>query len=159
MPRLYLDSSAILKRYLRETGSASVGAVYRAAALGQLTLCFSEWNIGEVLGVMQRKTRLASRPKLFAKGKQALHGETSSLSRMGFLEVAAVSSRFLRSSWRLLEKHQLYVGDALQIATSISQRCDAFLTADTRLLGAASQEGIAAYNVESDRAAITALVK
>jgi predicted nucleic acid-binding protein len=63
VPRFYLDSSAMVKRYSREPGTAGVVAVYRSAYVGRSVLCFSEWNVGEALGVLQRKARISSRPR------------------------------------------------------------------------------------------------
>ena len=51
MTIVYLDSSAIVKRYILESGSEVVSNVYCKALNGELTLSFSTWNIGEVLGV------------------------------------------------------------------------------------------------------------
>jgi len=48
----YLDSSAIVKRYVLEPGSDVVAEVYEGALDGELILSFSAWNIGEVLGVL-----------------------------------------------------------------------------------------------------------
>lgn len=158
MPRFYLDSSALVKRYSREPGTAGVVAVYRSAYVGRSTLCFSEWNIGEALGVLQRKARISSRPRAYATRKNRLHGEVATLSRLGSLEVAVVSSRLLRESWRVLERHQIYVADALQIVTAREQACDHFVTGDDDLGAAAGAEGLAALDPVRDLARIRQLV-
>lgn len=159
MPRFYLDSSAIVKRYSREAGTAGVVAVYRSAYGGRSTLCFSEWNIGEALGVLQRKARISSRPRAYATRKNRLHGEVATLSRLGSLEVAVVSSRALRDSWPVLERHQLYVADALQIVTARAQTCDHFVTGDGNLRAAAGAEGLDALDPVRDLARIRQLVQ
>src|SRR5207249_11215482 len=61
-------------------------------------------SIGEALGVLQRKARISSRPRAYATRKKRLHGEVATLSRLGSLEVAVVSSRALRDSWAVLEQ-------------------------------------------------------
>lgn len=43
----YLDSSAIVKRYVYETGSEFIRAQYNDAYLGNVLLSFNVWNIGE----------------------------------------------------------------------------------------------------------------
>ena len=53
----YLDSSAIVKRYVHETGSEFVRAQYSEAYLGNVLLSFNVWNIGEVIGVFDRAHR------------------------------------------------------------------------------------------------------
>jgi predicted nucleic acid-binding protein len=52
LAKLYLDSSTIVKRYVEETGSESVSLLYGKSDVQELTLCFSLWNLGEVIGVI-----------------------------------------------------------------------------------------------------------
>jgi uncharacterized protein len=158
VPRFYLDSSAITKRYSREEGTAGVVEVYRSAYAGRSTLCFSEWNIGEVLGVLQRKARLASRPRAYATQKGRLHGEVATLTRLRSLELAAVGSRLLRESWPVAERHLLYEADALQVVTAQAMRCDYLLSGDGNLRRAADAERIRALDPAADGARIRQLV-
>jgi predicted nucleic acid-binding protein len=53
-PRIYLDSSIVVKRYVEEPGSNTVKQVYRRAYAGEVKLVFSLWNVGEVLGAFDR---------------------------------------------------------------------------------------------------------
>lgn len=55
--RIYLDSSAILKRYLRERGTEKVKKVYLEALNGEATLHLSTWNIGEIIGALGKYHR------------------------------------------------------------------------------------------------------
>lgn len=150
MPRVYLDSSAIVKRYSREPGTAGIVALYRSAYAGHSTLCLSEWNVGEVLGVLQRKARLASKPRAYAGRKSRLHGELATLARLRSLEIAAVGSRLLRDSWPVMERHEIYVADALQIVTAQDQACDHFVSGDADLRAAAGAEGLDALDPARD---------
>ncbi len=43
---VYLDSSAIIKRYIGEPGSDKVRELYLKAYAGEVTLSYSLWNIG-----------------------------------------------------------------------------------------------------------------
>ena len=47
---MYLDSSAIVKRYIIEPGSLAVDEVSHRAESREAIAAFSLWNIGEVLG-------------------------------------------------------------------------------------------------------------
>lgn len=158
MAKFYLDSSAIVKRYAREPGTAAVVAVYRSAHAGRSILGFSEWNVGEALGVLQRMSRIASRPRAYASRKSRLHGEITTLTRLGALEVAAVGTRLLRESWPVLERHRLYAADALQIVTATEQTCDHFVSGDRDLRTAARAEGLDALDPVGDEARIRHLV-
>ena len=53
----YLDSSAIVKRYVYETGSEFIRTQYNEVYLGNVLLSFNVWNIGEVIGVFDRAHR------------------------------------------------------------------------------------------------------
>ena len=58
---VYLDSSAIVKRYIREPGSDAVRKVYLKAYSGEVILSLSVWNIGEVLGAFDKARRIGRR--------------------------------------------------------------------------------------------------
>ena len=121
--------------------------MFQEAFNGGATLCFSHWNVGEVLGTLQRRARLSGRVQAYAGAKARLHGELNALRRLGFLETVGVTTVLLRDAWRLLEKHAIYVADALQLATASARACGMFLSADRQLLRAAVAEGLSAFDV------------
>lgn len=157
MSSFYLDTSAIVKRYAREAGTPAVSHLYRRAATGRSRLCFSEWNVGETLGSLQKKARMAGRLQGFQRAKARLHGEIASLTSLGVVVIAPVESRLLREAWAILERRLLYAADALQIATAKDQRCDYFATADEELHDAAVAEGVKALHVVREQAAVRRL--
>ena len=55
--KLYLDSSAIVKRYISEPDSSTVDYVFDKGWAGELSLATSIWNIGEVFGVLDERRR------------------------------------------------------------------------------------------------------
>jgi len=55
--RVYMDSSAITKRYVKEEGTETAQEIYSMAENGSLMLIHSIWNIGEVLGVLDQYRR------------------------------------------------------------------------------------------------------
>ncbi len=57
---IYLDSSAIIKRYVYENGSEIIRAQYHEAYLGNVLLSFNIWNIGEVIGIFDKAHRQKS---------------------------------------------------------------------------------------------------
>jgi len=153
----YLDTSAIVKRYAREPGSGVVSHLYRQATTGRSRLCFSEWNVGETLGALQKKARKARRPQGFQRAKGRLHGEISSLTNLGVLAIASVGGHLLHETWTLLERRFLYAADALQIATAKDQRCDYFVTADQDLYDAAKAEGLTPLHIVEEQSAVRKL--
>ena len=57
MTVVYLDSSAIVKRYILEAGSEVIGRLYHKVLSGESVLALSAWNIGEVFGVFAKYLR------------------------------------------------------------------------------------------------------
>ncbi|MCU7786824.1 type II toxin-antitoxin system VapC family toxin [Pyrobaculum sp. 3827-6] len=53
----YLDTSAIVKRYVFEKHSDYVVELYDSSLDGEVELSFSLWNVGEILGVFDRYLR------------------------------------------------------------------------------------------------------
>ncbi|MEM0006682.1 MAG: type II toxin-antitoxin system VapC family toxin [Candidatus Bathyarchaeia archaeon] len=140
---VYLDSSSLVKRYVKEPGSKIAKEVYLKAYSGELTITFNSWNIGEVLGAFDKahvRGILSNRNYLIAKGKFLL--ETRRLARLGVLRLIPIRFRLLIESWRLLEKHHLYQADALQIVSAKAVNATNFLTGDKRVYEAAKTEGL-----------------
>lgn len=140
---VYLDSSAILKRYVSEDGSEVVSETYEDALAGEYKIAFSAWNIGEVLGVLDRYHR---RGWLVEEDYKAARtqfiGETLRFLRLGLVKIIPVKTRLLISSWSLVEKYHMYQADALQVVSAKYMRAQKFLTGDRRLAKIAADEGL-----------------
>ena len=138
-----MDSSAIVKRYVEEPGSKDVREVYLKAYSGDLAISFSTWNIGEVLGVLDRARvtgRLGSDEYALARRRFLL--DTRRLYRIGRLLLVPVKRRILIDSWGILERRHVYVADALQIATAKFVGATRFLTGDKEMHKVALDEGL-----------------
>jgi predicted nucleic acid-binding protein len=138
---VYLDSSSLVKRYISEPGSDTLDAVYREAERGRIKIAFSIWNIGETIGVIDRKERLGK------IGHQEstnviidLIGETRKMSMMNNLQMYPVSMEVLWRSWLLSIKHHIYVADAVQIQTAKEAKAEYLLTFDKDLMDVAEKE-------------------
>jgi hypothetical protein len=136
----YLDTSALVKRYVEEPGSKIIDEIYRDAYRGVGKLGFSYWNIAEVAVVLdkyERKLGLDARKLL-----RNLLRESSTLSRLRRLVVVSVSPLILRASLRLVLKHHIYVADALQLVSAKSIGDCTFVTGDRELARVAEAEGL-----------------
>ena len=51
---IYLDSSAIVKRYVTEEETNRIDKIYEKAHTGKIRLSFSVWNIGETAVVLDK---------------------------------------------------------------------------------------------------------
>ena len=145
--KVYLDSSAIVKRYVLEEGSDKVKEIYLEALNGVATLHFSVWNVGEVLGALDtyyRRSWLKSED--YRVARESFIAETVRLMKLGVAKVVPVKSRLLAESWLLVEKHHIYEADALQIVSAKNLGVDQLLSGDQRLVDISRKEEVnAAY--------------
>ena len=142
-PVVYLDSSAIVKRYVREPGSDVIRRTYLRAYSGDVVLSCSAWNVGEVLGALDRARRLGRlSEKAYSTARRRFLLEVRRMSRLGAMLVVPVRVRILARAWRLVEEHHIYVADALQVATAEYVRASQFMTGDGRLHDVAAKEGL-----------------
>ena len=87
---IYLDTSALVKRYVEEEGTQGVDKLFDSAYRGSAVLATSVFNIGEAVSVLDKKAR---RGELAGDVKTAVSlmlREVKTLTRLG------------ASSWRLL---------------------------------------------------------
>jgi len=139
---VYMDSSATLKRYLKEEGTDVVDSLYRRAEKGEVTLCFSVWNIGEVIGVLDRYlSRGLISVEEFKEALGLFYGETEKHVRLGSLIVEPMGHEVLTDSWSLLLKHHIYVADAVQLSTALKLQSNIFISSDKQLAQKAADEG------------------
>lgn len=151
---VYLDSSSIVKRYLSENGTEIMDLLYRQAERGNLSISFSIWNIGEVIGVLdKRKNRKYINESEFNAILQKFYKENEKMIRLQSLYVEPIDSDSLEEAWKLVIRHHIYVADALQIATAKKVNSRLFLTADKLLLETAKNESLNVLNIneESER--------
>lgn len=147
--RVYLDSSAVVKRYVKEAGSDSIKAVYRKADTSGAVLTFSLWNVGEVLGILDSYLkRKWINEDSFTNALNSFAGETLRLAKLLTLEIIPVTFDLLSDAWRIILQHHIYEADAIQIMTAKNLNTDIFLSADQKLLEVARKENMNAINVE-----------
>ena len=140
---LYLDSSAMVKRYILEPGSETVSEVYYKALNGDLTISFSAWNIGEVLGALDKyhRRRWLSRED-YEKARYQFIGETVRLLKLRLLKIIPVKTKLLIQTWSLTEKYHIYEADALQVVSAKYVKANKLYTGDKQVQEVATKEGI-----------------
>lgn len=139
----YLDSSAIVKRYVHETGSEIIRAQYNSVYLGDLLLPFNVWNIGEVIGIFDRAHRQKRITGILLEEIMGrFSSETARLKKISRARIITLSESLLESSWDLVIKHHMYVADALQITSAIEAGCNEFYTGDENLHKIALSHGL-----------------
>jgi len=132
---VYLDTSAVVKRYVLESGSDVVKALYLSAWNGGVKLSFSLWNISEILGVLSKyyqRGLLGSSEYKAARGM--FLSETIRMLKLGLLKIVPLKLDIITESWRIIEKYNIYEADAIQITSAKYIKASEFYTADKKTL-------------------------
>ena len=159
MLKVYLDSSAIVKRYVLEPGSSTVDFVFDKCWAGELSIATSIWNISEVLGVLDvRRRRGWFSEDEFREVLRNFTGEIIRLLRLKVLEIFPVLTSILIETWPLILREHIYEADALQIQTCFYSGSDILLSADRELVNVALRTGLKAVNVK-DKDEVVKLLK
>ena len=151
MLKIYLDSSAIVKRYVSEPGSSAVDHIFDRCWTGELSIATSIWNIGEILGVfdMRRRRKWLSEDE-FRDVLRSLINEIMRLLHLRTLEILPILTPVLVETWPLILEEHIYEADALQIQTCVYSGSNVLLSADKELIDVALRTGIKAVNVEDE---------
>lgn len=144
MAVLFLDSSALVKRYVAEVGSAWVKS--RSDPAAGNTCWIASITRVEVLAALYRRVRMGLLSLTQARAVEAvLRLELNTL-----LQSIPVGAGVLTAAMRLVAVHPLRAYDAVQLAAALSLRSQnailklpgpLFFSADRDLLRAATAEG------------------
>lgn len=138
--KIYLDSSALVKRYVKEEGTDIVDGIFKDANLRNAIIYISLWNIGETIGVFDRYDR-----QKIVKLNEVLDkflNEVKRLSSDGLFEIVDINSALIEEAIGYVIRYHIYIADALQIASCKSKNCNRFFTSDRNLNVAAKKEKI-----------------
>ena len=145
----FLDSSAVVKRYVVETGSAWIQTITSPHAGNQLIIARLTWV--EVLSAFARRQREGSFTP--ADTVNALSSFRYDLDHQ--YRVVELSRALIEAAGQLVGKHPLRAADAVQLAAALqvlpafaaakTVSC-AFLSGDDRLTSAAAAENLKAEN-------------
>jgi predicted nucleic acid-binding protein len=147
MATVYLDASAIVKHYLRESGSRWITDLWKRTA--EVSLFSAELVDVEVICALSRAER-AGRIGLSRRNKAA---SLYLLEAQQVLDHMSITAEILQRAHRLALHHPLRADDAIHLATALqlaerlsqwSLPAPAFVSADGNLLAAAHAEGLTA---------------
>lgn len=150
---LYMDPSALVKRYHDEKGTELVNKLFKKFETGEARFTTSVWSIAESAAVLNRiKNKLKMKEDDFAKILMAFFAE---IKESHFLEVN--DERVLASIPYSLA-HNINSSDALHLKTlkdvekavKVLGEKIVLVAADRRLLRAAKSERVATLNPEED---------
>ncbi len=130
---VFLDSSALTKRYVQEPGSDRVEEIlFSASSLGVCVICLSE-----VVSALCRRRREGKLLKQqYLKVKQALFEDIEDMS------VVNVTDQVIARAVALLEQWPLRSSDSLHIASAAEWSAELLVSADERQCAAAQAYGL-----------------
>lgn len=131
--KVFIDSSALAKRYIREPGSEKVEKILsRASTLGLSSLCPVE-----IISAMCRRRRELSLTKdQYLLAKQALVDDARDA------EIVNVVPRVVGKAISILEKEALRTIDAIHIGSALEWKASLFVSSDKKQVAAASRAGL-----------------
>lgn len=141
----YLDASALVKRYVRESGSSVVDSLF----VGATPIATSRVAHTEVFSALARRCREGDlSERRYSVAARQFDTEWNALVRVDVTEDLLVDAR------RLLERHPLRGFDAIHVASAISLRKEldievTLAAADRRQLDAAVAEGLEVVDVSA----------
>lgn len=139
--KVYLDTSAFVKRYCEEDGSNVISDIFES----DNEIVTSHWTLAEAIAAIDRKV---------AKKQITVEERDLSLSIL-FSDILDKNIALVRLSdeflYPIIEKiltHHISADDALQLFSCIVSLSPLFLACDKSLLEAAAKEGLESINVE-----------
>ena len=145
MVNVYLDTSALVKLYIEETGTARVLAAVDAAEGAQVII--TDISRVESRSAIRRRERASDVSG--TEANQILKQIERDVS--SFFLVQPTSSALLEEALRLIDRYPLRAYDAVQLAGCLVVRDSlsgpvTFVCADAQLCQAAEQEGLTTLN-------------
>jgi uncharacterized protein len=138
---VFLDSSALAKRYVLEPGSDRVEEILAAASsLGASVLCLSE----VVSALCRQRGEGSLSKKQYLKARDALFADMEDAS------VLDITDPVIACAVRLMESWPLHSSDALHIASAAEWPADLFVSADERQCAAAREYGLAVERLPAE---------
>lgn len=154
MPLVYLDTSAFLRCFKSEPGSAGIKAFCQKAEANlarSTVLVTSGWTLNESAGVLRRehhKGRITKKEmeETFAE----IVAESARLIGDGVLRLEGPTFALCRAAADMTIDKGYRPPDTLQLYTAVATGCTVFLAADSKLLSAAKAEGLEIVDAADD---------
>lgn len=151
---IYFDASALIKRYSQETGTPLVNEVFGQLPLNRMTC--STLGILEIISILVPKRNDGRlNQALFEQAMIEFRAEVIDHEE---LSATSVNDALLLSALNLIPKHNLNATDAVILRSALNLRQVLedngdelmLLASDKRLVRAAQDEGITAFNPEEE---------
>ncbi len=153
MVKIYLDTSALIKRYIQEEGTEIIDLLFDRASPA-IALVISLWNLSESMVAVDKYRRRGALSDDELRGVvRRLIAEVREYWERGVMKIVPVSPELVVETWRYILGQHVYAGDAVQLVTCVRERCDLLVAADRRLVEVCQRLGIECFNpeLEEDR--------
>jgi hypothetical protein len=156
VPLLFWDASALVKRFVVEVGSVTVGAIFADAR--PLNHATTPWSFAEAFSVLLRRHNQGHFDRhAFTVAANTLEAEVVHSGGFRFL---SIDDATIFASPLMMRRHNLNATDAAILTMLLGVLPNlptgdtfALVAADTRLLRAGAAEGLATLNPEAVAAA------
>ena len=142
MPTCYLDTSALIKRYVEEPHSTAFDAFFLS---GEFDFVISPLVITEITSALARRARQREITSAFAAStRQIFQDEVLT----GSWQMVAFESQQFSQAANLISSLQLPLGalDALHLSSALNSTASALATADKQLATAAKKSGLQIFS-------------
>ena len=136
--KVFFDTSAFVKRYVEERGSATVEDLCMRAT----SVALSILAVTETLSAFNRRMREKNLPV-----KKYNQIKTAFFEDIVDIELISLDTSIVEVSIHALESHPLKTLDALQIACALYWQADLFVSSDAQQIVAAQKMGLMAQQV------------
>ena len=136
--RVFFDSSAFVKRYVREEGTDVVLSWCDQAT----ELCLSGMSLPEIVSAFCRLLR-----EDLVSPVQYRHLKTMLMADISDAAICDLTPEVIRQSIISLEKNALRGMDAIHLGSALALKVDLFVSADARQCDAATQAGLRVVQV------------
>lgn len=142
-PLAYIDTSALLKRFVQEAHTAEMEHFLMA---GSHRCVLSSLSLTELKSVLRRRQNEAyAAQRISAQTAQQAYAQVVMELAQGSWHFQAISEPVFSYAGELLDQLQSPLGtlDALHLACAKTARCGLMVTADRQLLRASEEAGLA----------------
>jgi predicted nucleic acid-binding protein len=126
--RIYVDTSAYVKTYLKEPGSDNVEAIFNLARQStKIRIYMSYWVINEAIAVIYRRYNHKPQTERDVLISTILNLVADAKSN---IIVVSINQNSIKETIGYISKYHLRAGDALHLCIANKFRCNYFITAD-----------------------------
>ncbi|MEA2075965.1 MAG: type II toxin-antitoxin system VapC family toxin [Euryarchaeota archaeon] len=140
--KIYLDTSAFVKRYCEEEGSEIVNEIFESGK----EIVISYWTLAEATAAIDKKV---TKRQISAEERDFVLSFLLSDVFDRDITFVKITNEFIEAIIEIILTHHISADDALQLFSCIVSLSPIFLASDKALVRAAKREGLKAFDAEN----------